>query len=419
MNFELECPRSFTIEEARRVYMRSPSELLKLSCPSADSIIMFIKSKAKRAVIGMSGGVDSSLVATLAVRALGKENVFALMLPAGNHPDDLSLAVEHANMLGIEYKAIDLSSIVKECAKCSDAFEDKLQLGNLKARLRMTHLYAYARKFGGVVLGTGNRSEIMVGYFTKFGDGGSDILPIAQLYKAQVWSLARLLKVPEAIVSRPPTAGLWQGQTDEEELGMKYSELDAVLLGLELELDPGCISSVTNVPREKIDAITRMIESSRHKRELAPMPKPKFAENTESQSARNPKKHITLTVDAIIKHNGKYVLVRRGREPYKGMFVFPGGHVDYGESVENAVVREVMEETSLEFEIKGLLGVYSKPKRDPRGHYATVVFYGEGKGTLRAGDDACEINARAFEEMGSFGFDHDEIWNDYVRWVGK
>lgn len=262
------------INEAKALYIQNPGELLEQSCPSAESLVKFIQ--YKRGVIGLSGGVDSALVLELAVRAMGKDNVYGLMMPAGSTKEDLDYAAMHARKLNIQYKIINLNSIVEACKVNSGSFDNALEEGNLKARLRMAHLYAMARKNKAIVLGTGNKSEIMVGYFTKYGDGGVDILPIGQLYKTQVWKLAEEIGVPKEIVKRVPTAGLWPGQTDESELGIKYCDLDVILLGHELGFDINDISEVTNLSKDVIGNIFQRIAKNKHKIELPPMPTPKF-----------------------------------------------------------------------------------------------------------------------------------------------
>jgi NAD+ synthase len=399
------------LEEAREIYVKNPERLLVESCPSADSIASFIKRYAKKGVVGLSGGVDSSLVAVLAVKALGRDNVLGYMMPAGNAREDMDYARMHAEKLGIEYRAVHLAGAVKECSLSSGLFDDNINAGNLKARLRMACLYGAARKYQGVVLGTGNKSELMVGYFTKYGDGGVDILPLGQLYKTQVWRLAQEVGVPEEIVKRVPTAGLWPGQTDEGELGIKYADLDKILLGHELHFDIRRIAEINSLPEEIVEKIFARVAANRHKLELPPMPEPKF----EGYKIRAP--GPVLTVDAIVRYNDDFVLVKRGYEPYKGVLAFPGGHVEYGQTCEEAVVREVKEETGLEFKILGLLGVYSDPHRDPRGHYVTNVFFGEGKGKLEAGDDAKEVVLASKPDVKNLAFDHDKIWRDYLRWA--
>ncbi|TFG29482.1 NAD(+) synthase, partial [Candidatus Thorarchaeota archaeon] len=144
--------------------------------------------------------------------------------------------------------------------------------GNLAARLRMVTWYARANQENRLVLGTGNKTELMIGYFTKYGDGGTDILPIAELYKANVWDLARHVGVMESIIEKAPSAGLWEGQTDEKEIGISYPELDSILfLHLEKGMSQDDISS-WGIDKSKVEIVLKMMNRSRHKRE--PLPRP-------------------------------------------------------------------------------------------------------------------------------------------------
>ena len=185
-------------------------------------------------VIGLSGGVDSAVVAALAVRALGKDAVFGLILPCESDPEDMEDAISVARELGIRYRLIDMvdhfavfnDRINTENMTWADPKGANLVRGNLKSRLRMVMLYIYANMFNYLVLGTGNLTEIMTGYCTKYGDGGVDLEPIGDLYKTDVWNMAKFLELSERIITKPPSADLWKGQTDEDELGMPYAELD-------------------------------------------------------------------------------------------------------------------------------------------------------------------------------------------------
>ena len=145
--------------------------------------------------------------------------------------------------------------------------------GNIKARIRMVMLYYHANLHNYLVLGTSNKSELLVGYFTKYGDGGSDAMPMGDLYKTQVFELARELGIPESIVEKPPTAGLFRGQSDEKDLGMKYSELDMILRGIELRLELKDISDITGFPLETVTRIQKKVHGSAHKRCLGKIPK--------------------------------------------------------------------------------------------------------------------------------------------------
>ncbi|MEM5872047.1 MAG: NAD+ synthase [Candidatus Aenigmatarchaeota archaeon] len=222
----------------------------------------WIKNKVKEAgargvVLGLSGGVDSAVSAILARKAVGKK-ALALLLPCESKKMDEKLAKIVIKKFDIKYEKIDLTPIFKHFKKILPK-ADKKTLGNLKARLRMAVLYYYANKYRYLVLGTSNRSEIWMGYFTKYGDGACDILPLGGLYKTQVIELAKYLEVPKEILNASPSAGLWRGQTDEREIGMSYSQLDLILW----EMESGKLrKSRLN------DLVRQMIEKSRHKRKM-------------------------------------------------------------------------------------------------------------------------------------------------------
>jgi NAD+ synthase len=172
--------------------------------------------------------------------------------------------------LGVELAARDLSKAYFALVSAL-AVRDKRAKGNVKARLRMAALYAEAARRGALVLGTGNKSELLTGYFTKWGDGGCDLLPIGDLYKTQVRALAQDIEIPGAIIRKTPSAGLWPGQTDEGELGIGYDELDQVLLGLELKMDDREIVRRTKLPAQEVAMVRARVESTSHKRRLPPV----------------------------------------------------------------------------------------------------------------------------------------------------
>ena len=223
---------------------------------------MLRKTGASTYVLGLSGGIDSSLVAALTKEAVGKEKLMCLMMPIDSHPDDLKDALFLADYLKLNYLVIDGS---KSFHATIDEYKKQgvelsfAALTNLKVRIRMTILYAYAQTNNGLVLGTDNMDERYTGYFTKYGDGGVDIMPIAHLVKSEVMEAASMLGVPTYLVNRVPTAGLFPGQTDEKEMGVTYRDLDAYLLGKE----------VNEETKNRIEHLHRI---SNHKREPIPTP---------------------------------------------------------------------------------------------------------------------------------------------------
>lgn len=223
---------------------------------------MLQKTGASTYVLGLSGGIDSSLVAALTKEAVGKEKLMCIMMPIDSHPDDLKDALYLANQFELNYLVIDGSksfhATVEEYKKQGVELSFAA-LTNLKVRIRMTILYAYAQTHGGLVLGTDNMDERYTGYFTKYGDGGVDLMPIAHLVKSEVMEAASMLGVPDYLVKRVPTAGLFPGQTDEKEMGVTYWDLDAYLLGKE----------VSEETKMRIEHLHRI---SNHKREPIPTP---------------------------------------------------------------------------------------------------------------------------------------------------
>jgi len=232
-----------------------------------EKITNFIKENAgdKPVVLGLSGGIDSALVAYLAVEALGTNKVHGLIMPSDtNTKEDLEYANLVCKKLGLIPITYHLSPIINEYKKIIRP-EDQKIIGNVKARMRMVLLYSKANELDGLVLGTGNKTEIAIGYFTKYGDGGVDILPIGDLYKTEVRELTRYLNIPKEIIDRPPTAGLWEGQTDENEIGMTYENLDKILLAIENN------QNLDNFDQTEVNRVKDLIKNSEHKRKLPPI----------------------------------------------------------------------------------------------------------------------------------------------------
>ncbi|HQE93762.1 MAG TPA: NAD(+) synthase [Anaerolineae bacterium] len=234
----------------------------------ADAMAAWMREYAAQAgaqgfVVGLSGGVDSAVTAALAGRAVGVDHVLAVWLPCHSLPEDEGYARLTAQALGLDLLTVDLCAAFDALIAAVPPGPD-IARANIKPRLRMTAWYYLAQSHHYLVAGTSNRPEMMVGYFTKYGDGGVDIEPLGELYKHEVRALARVLGVPEPVVSRAPTAGLWVGQTDEGELGLTYAELDAILAAL-------AEGRVPAAPEAVVARVQRMIAGSAHKRALPPI----------------------------------------------------------------------------------------------------------------------------------------------------
>ena len=245
-----------------------------------DVILSFLRHHLKQSgrqgfVLGMSGGIDSSLVAKLCADAVGPAKVLGLALPDGaaNAADERD-ARAWAKRLGVGYRKIEIGGMVAALQKSLKVPKgDRVALGNVKARVRMIALYQVAHAEDRLVIGTGNKSEMAVGYLTKNGDGGCDFLPIGDLYKTQVRDMARHLELPRSILEKTPTAGLWPGQTDEDDLGIAYEELDRILFGIELRYDAEEIAERADVDLKEVERIERIVEANVHKRKMPLIPK--------------------------------------------------------------------------------------------------------------------------------------------------
>ncbi len=238
-----------------------------------EKITAFISRKVEEAgaegvVVGISGGIDSATTAYLAVRALGKNRVLGLIMPyyANGDVEDAKLV---CGSLGIECRLISIKPIVSAFVESLGFQLDKKALGNVMVRTRMVILYAHANQMNRLVLGTSNRSELLTGYFTKWGDGASDYAPLINLYKTEVWEMAKLLGVPGRIIEKKPTAGLWEGQTDEDELGISYRLLDEILWRLvDLKMPRDKIAEELGIGAETVEHVERLVKESEHKRRL-------------------------------------------------------------------------------------------------------------------------------------------------------
>jgi len=220
-------------------------------------------SGSKGIVVGLSGGVDSAVAATFCCRAIGGEKVFGLSLPSSvSNPADIKDAAVLCKQIGMKHRVVNIEPMLEGFRTMPEFNESRYLLGNLMARTRMAVLYYHANRDHQIVCGTSNRSEYMLGYCTKFGDNAADFQPLLHLYKTEVYDYAEELGIPESIIKKAPSAGLWEGQSDEEEIGLSYAEIDHSLQALELQ---GWIAAT---PTE--EKVLGLVKKSEHKRLLAP-----------------------------------------------------------------------------------------------------------------------------------------------------
>ena len=224
------------------------------------------KRNSKGVVVGLSGGLDSSVAATLAVRALGPRCVFALILPDLNitPKSDIYDAERLAKCLRVRYKTIDIGTMKKSFI--GKLPRNKMAQGNLVSRLRMGILYYYAAVMHRLVLGTTDKSELRLGYYTKHGDGAADIFPIADLYKTDIRELARHLQIPSVILEKKSSPRLWRAQTAEGEIGLSYEEIDHILR----RLDANALYESKLNPKY-LQRIKALVQNNKHKQELPPI----------------------------------------------------------------------------------------------------------------------------------------------------
>jgi NAD+ synthase len=226
-----------------------------------------------RAVLGLSGGIDSALCCALAAEALGPQNVLAVRLPyKSSAPDSLADAGLIAEALGVRLETVEITAMVEPLIQ-RDPHMSNVRRGNLMARERMIVLYDQSEVFKGLVLGTSNKTEILLGYTTLWGDMAAALNPLGDLYKTQLRQLARAMQLPEGVIDKPPSADLWAGQTDEAELGMTYEEVDKLLfLLVDRRCSPAeCVAA--GFEQAFVDTVVDRVRRSQFKRIMPPIAK--------------------------------------------------------------------------------------------------------------------------------------------------
>lgn len=256
-----------------------PDELAIDTTAARRIIGAFIRAQLDQAgfakvLLGLSGGIDSALVAWLAAEAIGPENVLAVLMPyKTSSPESRGDAEEVVRRLGCPTELVEISAIVDGYFEHGRDDATPLRRGNFMARARMMVLYDHSVTWGGLVIGTGNKTETLIGYSTLWGDSASAFNPIGDLYKSQVRQLSVAVGVPEAIITKAPSADLWPGQTDEEEVGFAYAEVDRILYRLvdrRMSLDEVVADGFA---RDLVDRVDRMVAGSEFKRQVPPIAK--------------------------------------------------------------------------------------------------------------------------------------------------
>lgn len=232
---------------------------------------------ARGIVLGLSGGIDSCTAASISALAIGGDKVLGLLLPEKEtySEKDVQDALITAKRFGLKTEKIDITSALEALQNTIPAFDprDRVCKGNLKARIRMLYLYYYANRFNLIVCGSSDKSEYMIGYFTKWGDAAADLAPLMDLYKTQVRKLAKHIGLPEQIVNKPSTPSLWPGQMAEEEIGIKYETLDLILYGLEHSMNTKEIAGQLRLEKAIVEKVKKRLIDTEHKRRMPLTPK--------------------------------------------------------------------------------------------------------------------------------------------------
>ena len=224
------------------------------------------------AVVAVSGGIDSAVTLDLTAKALGADRVTALTMPERDvTPErDIMDVMQHCEALGVTCNTVDITPILHVMRDTLPNYDvtDRVTAGNIRPRIRMAVTYYFANRNRRMVMGTSNKTELLTGFFTKYGDGGVDIMPLADLYKTQLRQLARHLKIPENIIKKPPSPGFYPGHTDEDELGIDYTTLDLILHSWDKGSDALTIAKDLDVSQDLVTSVMRRVKANEHKRRL-------------------------------------------------------------------------------------------------------------------------------------------------------
>lgn len=251
---------------------------LSIDCDeTSKKVIQFIQNsiettKLEGVIVNVSGGIDSAVTLDLAVKALGPEKVTAITIPERDvtPESDITDVMLHCKQLNLTCNTVDITEILRVIRDIMPGYDitDRITTGNIRSRLRMIVAYHHANTQKRLVLGTSNKTELLTGFFTKYGDGGVDLMPLGDLWKYNIKELAKYLKIPNNIIKKPPSPGFYKGHTDEDELGMSYDNIDLILYGHESGFTIKEITSETEIAENEVRRILSKVKANQHKRRL-------------------------------------------------------------------------------------------------------------------------------------------------------